>query len=213
MSENLQSITELGNPKKPHGEAGKEMLSDMNEHHSAVTAWGIGFLELCGKERVLDIGCGGGAALKRMASQITSGHLTGVDYSPLSVEMSRKHNADAISDGKMDITSGSVEALPFDNESFDRIITVESFYFWPDPDKDLREVFRVLAKGGKFLIVADINGDAQLTTEEEANVRKYELFNPTASQLRDMLANAGFSDIAIHKKEGTNWICAEGNKQ
>ena len=41
-----KSVTELGNPKKPHGNAGFEMLKGMNEHHSPVTEWALGFFKV-----------------------------------------------------------------------------------------------------------------------------------------------------------------------
>ena len=137
-------ITELGNPAKPQGDVGKLMLSRMNDDHYDVTTWALSFFSFNEMDNVLDIGCGGGITLKRMADNIISGHLTGVDYSETSVAMSTETNADNIISGKMDIIKASVEAMPFSAESFDKIITVESFYFWPNPVENLKEVRRVL---------------------------------------------------------------------
>lgn len=215
MSENTEknpTVTELGDPRKPHGSAGEEMLRGMNEHHYAVTGWALDFLDIREDSRVLDIGCGGGETLRRMAERVKSGHLTGADYSPLSVRLSTELNRNSIDSGKMDVVNASVSDLPFDDNSFDRIITVESFYFWPDPADDLREVYRVLDKDGIFLITADINGDARLSDEDVENIEKYGLFNPTVQQFRELLEGAGFRDVDIHTKEGTSWICAEGRK-
>ena len=206
------SITELGDPSKPHGEAGAEMLSGMNEHHYEVTGWGLSFLELRKDSRVLDIGCGGGETLRRMSEKVTEGSLTGADHSPLSVKMSLEHNHEAVSAGRLNVFEASVGELPFADDSFDRIITVESFYFWEDPANDLKEVYRVLDERGIFLIVADINGDAELSEEDLANIRKYSLYNPTSAELEVLLTQAGFSSVKIHKKGGTSWICAEGRK-
>lgn len=212
MSDNYEmSVTEQGNPAKPQGLAGEEMLTRMNVSHYDVTGWAMDFLELSGSENVLDIGCGGGETLRRMA-QKTSGHLTGADYSPVSVKMSREHNAGIISSGRMDIIEASVEKLPFDSNNFDRIITVESFYFWDNPPENLKEVHRVLAENGIFLIVADIYGGAELSENEIKNIRKYNLYNPTPEEFEKLLINAGFTDVKIHTKSGTNWICAEGRK-
>ena len=212
MSEERRSITEQGNPRKPQGSAGKEMLMGMNEHHGPVTAWGIGHFQFTGSERVLDIGCGGGAALRRMAEKVPSGHLTGVDYSKVSIALTSECNADLISQGRLNVVQGIVSALPFEDNSFDRIITVESFYFWENPESDLREVLRVLDKGGTFLIVADIHGDAELDDVSIENILKYSLFNPTLDQLRQLLEGAGFTDVQVHTQPGTTWVCAEGHK-
>ena len=206
------SVTELGNPRKPQGTAGEMMLSSMNEHHSAVTDWALGFLDIKANSRTLDIGCGGGATLAKIASETGTGHVTGIDYSEVSVRMSSQTNQQSIAEGKMDIFEGSVEKLPFCDNQFDRIITVESFYFWPEPQENLKEVLRVLDRGGIFLIVADINGDAELTDEDKDNIEKYNLYNPGIDEFRRLLENAGFTDVTVHTKAGTNWVCAEGRK-
>lgn len=212
MSEEKKSITELGDPRKPHGEAGAEMLKGMNEHHYAVTGWALGFFEFNENDRILDIGCGGGETLRRMSEKTENGTLTGLDYSKLSVKLSIEKNKEDIESGKMNIIEESVEKMPFDDNSFDKIITVESFYFWPDPAENLREVYRVLDKGGKFLIVADINGDADLDEKDIEGIEKFRLYNPTLKEFHDLLEKAGFKDIKIHTQAGEKWVCAEGNK-
>lgn len=83
------------------GEAGEQMLARMNDH-GPLTAWGSHFT-WHGDEAVLDIGCGGGANLKRMSEHVTTGHLTGIDYSETSVRTSLQTNANAIEAGKMDV--------------------------------------------------------------------------------------------------------------
>ena len=174
-----EEVTRIGNPRKPEGTEGEEMLERMNQSHYEVTGWALSYWEMQEDDRVLDIGCGGGATLHRMAEKVTSGHVTGVDYSAVSVETSRRNNEKNISSGKMDVLEGSVENLPFADDSFDKIITVESFYFWPDPQENLKEVRRVLKSGGTFLLVADIYQNGNLTEREKENIRTYHLFYPT----------------------------------
>jgi len=212
MNEKKVSVTELGNPRKPHGEAGIEMLDGMNKRHYAVTGWALEFFSFNANDNVLDIGCGGGETIHRIAENIIGGKVIGVDYSPLSVELSIKRNSEFIECGKVSITEASVEKLPFDDNSFDKIITVESFYFWPDPQENLKEVYRVLKEDGKFLIVADINGDADLDEADLEGIKKYDLFNPTLEQFRELLENSGFKEVNVHTKPGEKWVCAEGNK-
>lgn len=206
------SVTEMGNPAKPQGRAGAEMLERMSESHSPVTDWALSHLEISGNERILDIGCGGGAALKKMSSKITTGSLTGADYSEVSVEVSSRNNIEDIESGKMKIVHASVDLLPFDDDAFDIIYTIESFYFWSNPAENLKEVRRVLAEKGVFLIVADIYGDAELSRESRESVRKYGLFNPTVDEFRQLLLQAGFSNVKIHTNKGTTWICTESRK-
>jgi len=205
-------ITRKGNPRKPQGPEGKEMLQRMSESHRDVTKWALDFFEYQENDWVLDIGCGGGAALARMSERIGSGHLTGVDYSEVSVNLSRERNAEDIKNGKMEIVKASVEKLPFPDESFDKIVTIESFYFWPDPVDNLREVLRTLKKGGTFLLVADIYQKEDLPQKARENVAEYQLFNPTKEEFQKLLEQAGFDQIIIHTLEGEDWICVEGSK-
>lgn len=209
-SEDREEITRKGNPRKPQGKEGVMMLQRMNESHFSVTGWALGFLELRGDDYVLDIGCGGGATLRRISEHIQTGHLTGVDYSEVSVKVSRELNEEDICSGKMEIIEASVEKLPFENEKFDKIVTVESFYFWPNPQENLKEVYRVLKKGGVFLLIADIYQKDGLEEKVLENIWEYQLFNPTPDEFEGMFREAGFSEVKIHTKEGEDWICVEG---
>lgn len=207
------AVTEAGNPAKPEGEEGIRMLARMNEEHAGVTDWALSLWHIDQDDVILDVGCGAGGALRKMSLAMGDdgfGELAGVDYSPLSVAEAGKTNAEDIKSSKMEILEASVDALPFAGERFDKVITIESFYFWPDPEKDLKEVLRVLKKGGQFFLVADIYGNADLTEHEKENVALYDLRNPTDREFEELLNKAGFSKVIVHKKEGTNWICVEG---
>ncbi len=211
-NKNEKAITAAGNPAKPTGEAGEQMLARMNESHGPLTAWGLSHFTWRGDETVLDIGCGGGANLKRMSSHVTTGHLTGVDYSETSVQTSRQTNEEAIKAGKMDVSQGSVEKLPFTDDSFDKITTVESFYFWPDPPENLKEVSRVLKKGGTFLLIAEIYERPDLSPATRENIKHYNLYNPTPETFEDIFRNAGFTAVKLHIEPKEGWICVEGTK-
>ncbi len=207
-----EEITRIGNPRKPQGDEGEQMLRRMNDSHAALTQWALDFFRFQESDQVLDIGCGGGATLARMAKHIETGHLTGVDYSPVSVALSREWNAADIHVGKMEILEASVESLPFEQERFDKIITVESFYFWPNPAENLKEVLRVLKKDGVFLLAADIYQKEGLSKETMENIQKYSLFNPTQQEFCTLFEQAGFSQIKPHTLSGTDWICVEGTR-
>ena len=207
-----EEITQIGNPGKPRGEEGAQMLLRMNSSHFQVTDWALSFLRFREEDSVLDIGCGGGAALKRISRLVPDGHLTGVDYSDVSVKMSQEMNREEIRRGKTEILKASVEKLPFEKNCFDKIITVESFYFWPDPAENLKEVLRILKVGGVFLLVADIYQKEGLSDSALENIARYQLFNPTLEEYHMLFKQAGFSDIKIHTEEVTDWIGVEGIK-
>ena len=207
-----KKLTDAGNPAKPTGKAGADMLRYMNEEHSDLTLWALDLLDYDNKDRVLDVGCGGGATLRLLRERIPDGHLTGVDYSDVSVTLSRELNADLIATGKMEIVAGSVTNLPFENDSFNKIVTVESFYFWPDPVECLREVQRVLIPQGVFLLVSEIYERPDLTPHCRRNISKYNMNVPGIDEFTDLFDSAGFSRTTVHTKDGEFWIAVEGVK-
>ena len=88
------------NTRKPVGLGGKIMVATMNLGHSPVARWGLCFLELTLDAKVLDCGCGGGANIKRLLKKCPEGIVKGIDYSPVSVEKSKKVNEAAIAEGR-----------------------------------------------------------------------------------------------------------------
>ncbi len=206
-------MSDLGNPRKPEGKAGSDMLHRMNESHYEMTGWGLEYLHFKAEDKILDIGCGGGMTLNRISKKVTQGHLTGIDYSEVSVAESKELNADLIAKGRMEIVEGSVEALPFADKSFDKIVTVESFYFWPDPPENLKEVFRVLKADGHFLLIAEVYNGANLSDHDKDNIQKYELFNPTIDEFHRYFEAAGFTDVKAHTIAGHCWVAVEGKKE
>ena len=87
------------NTRKPVGLGGKLMVAMMNVGHSAVARWGLQFLNAAPDAKVLDCGCGGGANMKRLLKKCPQGIVKGIDYSPVSVEKSKKVNGAAIAGG------------------------------------------------------------------------------------------------------------------
>ena len=211
-----RAVTEAGNPGNPQGTYGEKMLERMNRSHADVTMWALDQLAYKAGERALDIGCGGGATMERLARRIAAaggaGHVSGIDHSEVSCEASRQYNRDAIQAGQMDVACASVESLPFRDNTFDIVTTVESFYFWPDPEASLKEVARVVKPGGHFLLVADVYRTPGLAKSTLENIEHYHLTVLTPEEYEKLLLGAGFSRAETHLKAGTTWIAVEGVK-
>lgn len=203
-------VTAEGNPRRPEGEAGRAMLARMNESHAYLVDWGLACIELHAGDTVLDIGCGGGNTLARIAERVTEGHLVGIDYAETSVEASRAFNAALVAAGRMEILHGSVESLPFEDGHFDAVVTVESFYFWPNPEECLKEVARVVKKGGTFLLLAEIYERNDLPESIREKIAGYQLTNPTPEEFERLFRAAGFAAVETHFKDGEYWIAVRG---
>jgi SAM-dependent methyltransferase len=104
-------------------------------------------------DSVIEIGCGPGmgirAALKRVGK---GGFVAGIDQSPLAAHFAAHVAHNATLSGRAAILRSDVTDLPFRDLMFDGAFTVNSFQFWPDPARGLREIARVLAPGGRLVI-------------------------------------------------------------
>ena len=196
------------NTRKPEGFGGKIMVAMMNVGHSAVARWGLQFLELAPDAMVLDCGCGGGANIKRLLKKYPQGIVKGIDYSPVSVEKSKKVNEAAVTKRRCDVLCASVAELPFEPEQFDAVTAFETVYFWPDLPQCFREVYRVLKPGGTFLICNESNGDSDKDEKWTEIIGGMTIYKD--AELKAYLEQAGFHEVQIHKKK--SWLCITARK-
>ena len=113
------------NTCKPEGLGGKIMVTTMNiGGHAALAKWGLSHLTLKDGLTILEIGCGGGANVSRLLKRCPNGRVTGVDYSVVSVEKSKKVNAKAIRAGRCSIQCENVRNLSFADGTFDLATTL-----------------------------------------------------------------------------------------
>ena len=197
------------NTRKPIGLGGKIMVTMMNLGHSPVARWGLRFLELTPDAKVLDCGCGGGANIKRLLKKCPQGVVKGIDYSPVSVEKSKRVNETAVTKGRCDVLRASVAELPFESEQFDAVTAFETVYFWPDLPQCFREVWRVLKSGGTFLICNESNGDTDKDEKWTEIIGGMTIYKDI--ELKSCLEQADFFDVQIHKKK--TWLCVTARKR
>ena len=197
------------NTRNPVGLGGKVMVALMNLGHSPVARWGLRFLELTPDAEVLDCGCGGGANIKRLLKLCPKGTVWGIDYSPVSVEKSKRVNEAAVTKGRCDVLRASVTELPFESEQFNAVTAFETVYFWPDLPQCFREVWRVLKSGGTFLICNESNGDTDKDEKWTEIIGGMTIYKDI--ELKSCLEQAGFFDVQIHKKK--SWLCVTARKR
>ena len=198
------------NTRKPVGFGGKIMVAMMNVGHSAVARWGLQFLNAAPDAKVLDCGCGGGANMKRLLKKCPQGIVKGIDYSPVSVEKTKKVNETAIAEGRCAVLQGSVADMVFADNWFDTITAFETVYFWPDLPQCFREVYRVLKPGGIFFICNEANGETTKDDKWTQIIDGMAIYTDTA--LKEYLEKAGFCQIQSHKNK-KGWLCVMAQKR
>jgi ubiquinone/menaquinone biosynthesis C-methylase UbiE len=186
----------------------------MNWSHSRLTDWGLTKITIEPHSTILDVGCGGGRTVSKLAAIATQGKVCGIDYSDESVAVSKKTNARWIDLGRVEIREGSVSRLPFSNDVFDLVTAVETHYFWPDLAADTREVLRVLKPGGALIMIAEAYKGAKTAAGKLA-----EKFLPLAGMAllsvdehRELFTTAGYGDVQVIEEAANGWICSIGRK-
>ena len=202
--------------RKPSGLFGRLILWDMNRHHDKLTDWGLSHVSIKPSDKILDVGCGGGRTINKLAEMANAGKVYGIDYSDDSVAAARRGNAGWIDIGRVEIQGGSVSQLPFADNTFDLVTAIETHLFWPDLVNDFREILRVLKPGGPLLIVAEIyRGGKHLEGVRKKIFDKHlaaKMNLLTPDEHRELFTNAGFSGVQIFEELDKGWICATGRK-
>ena len=180
---------------RPEGFLGRLMLRFMNFGHAPLTNWGLSLVEIHDGWTMLDIGCGGGATLKRLLKRSKGARVYGIDISAESVAKAKKVNAEVL-DKQVFVTQGSAEKLPYENNQFDLVTAVETVYFWPNLPNCLQEVKRVMKPGGRFAIMVEVLESDSVWTDVVEGMTAY-----SPEQLKEMLDGAGFVKTELYRKK------------
>lgn len=177
-----------------------EKYSNYNQTTDSETLKAIGQLN---GEKVLDLACGTGNLLKELKARFPSTQLTGVDQSSGMLQIARDKLDESIS-----LYQNSATSLDFANESFDLVITNSAFHFFPEQEKALQEIQRVLKTNGR-LVLTDWCKDFAFIKFYDWYLRslKSSYSNSlSSSEMTRRLNNANFQIESLHKfKIGYTW--------
>lgn len=199
--------------RKPSRWLGRFIVNDMNKRHAPLTDWGLSHVKIQKQWTILDIGCGGGRAVGELANAADAGNVYGLDYAQGSIAASRNYNQRLIANGRVHIEHGTVSNLPFSACMFDLVSAIETQYYWPDLQGDMREIFRVLKPGGKLLVIAENYKGGRFDWLEGPLMRI--LLGSSRLRPADQQAlfeAAGYLDIQIVEERKKGWICIVGTK-
>ncbi len=132
---------------RPHGRLGQLVASLLNRGNRTINLHVLGALEVAPRERVLELGFGGGVGLAILLAHEPSVRASGIDPSREMLQRCQRRFGDRVA-----LIEGTVDALPFADAAFDKVFGVNVSYFWSDMPRALAEVLRVLAPGGSFVL-------------------------------------------------------------
>lgn len=150
--------------------------------------------------RVLDVGCGTGTLTIEIAKRCPGGAVTGVDGDPEILRLAERKAAK--SNARVRLDHALASALPYPDESFDRVVSSLFFHHlsWPEKERAAREAFRVLRPGGE-LHVADWGRPSGLLMRAAfLPVQLLDGFDNTRDNVRgrlpELFEGAGFGDVS-----------------
>jgi len=195
---------------RPSGTLGDVIAGFMNIFNAAMNARTIDAMRIGPRDRVLEIGFGGGSNLAPLAVRAREGCVTGLDLSGDMVARARKSHRKLVASGRMALHQGSIQDMPFRAGDFDSACSVNNIYFWPDPAGALTEVKRVLKPGGAFVITfRPRSALGPLRLLAPGGFRFY-----SGEEIREMLESAGFTEVEAktHWRFPDFFVCAAGRK-
>lgn len=183
--EDLKEIaSQLSNPV---GEAGIKTGEFMNLSNANMIRRGFELLTIKKNDRILEIGPGNGFHVSELVNSTDGVEYCGVDISDTMISAAQRTNQILIEKGAVSFTKSDGNILPFSDNYFDKIVTVNTIYFWQNPAAYGTEIMRVLKPGGVFsLVFSDKNFMYQLP------FTKYIFTLYDKDLAHDLLMNSGF---------------------
>lgn len=197
--------------RHPKGFWGKRVLKEMNsDAHAALPEWTLDKFQINKEFRILDIGCGGGANIRRMLALEPTVTCTGIDISQLSLEKTLAENYPAYVDKRFVAIGGNAMQMPFAKEIFDVATAFETIYYWPSLDNGITEAMRVLKPNGIIVIANEMDGlspDNDNLAHAVGGMRIY-----TPAEIEQSMTEAGLESVKVWQDEERHFVCVIGKK-
>lgn len=179
---------------EPSGLGGRVIAGLMNRGNRAMNERALELLELREGKRVLEVGFGGGLVLDELLAR--GALVTGLDRAGDMVAAARRGRQGPLGEGRLTLLRGDVHSVPAPDASYDRILTVNTVYFWPELEVALAELGRVLAPEGRMVV-----GIRDPSAMRKVSRDVFTLRSPES--VRDAVEVAGFADVRLESKPGS----------
>jgi SAM-dependent methyltransferase len=199
--------------KRPTGSRGRVVAALMNQRHKALTLWGLTHVNIEPDYVILDVGCGGGKTVSRLAQRAVLGKVFGIDYSADMIEYSKKVNKKLIAENRVEIIEGAVEKMGFPDDFFDLVTAIETYYFWPSFPDALQEIKRVLKPDGKLLMANEMVKDGVYEVEHAEIIEKARVRLISLEEIRNIMQSVGFANVQVFTKVRSPWNAILAQKQ
>ena len=196
--------------KRPSGLFGRYVVPLMwNKRNRVLNNATLRHLQPQPDDRILEIGFGGGYLLSRLIKQTPKGLIAGIDKSDVVLSYCRAKFSRAIRTGKLELQQAGVNKLPYPDQHFSKICSVNSLFFWPNLHEGICEIFRVLTPDGLIVFT--------YTTKEELDRKRFppEVIHPyTDGEVIETLRTESFVDVSLehHHDHSKHFSLVSGRK-
>jgi SAM-dependent methyltransferase len=205
QEKNTSSEDQWSQYKCPTGDSGRKVAAKMNKGHWDLTTWGLKQVSIKSNFVILDVGCGGGKTISRLAKRADQGKVYGLDQCGDMIDYSRQINRNLIVQNRVEIVPGSIAKTSFKDEFFDLITAIETYYFWPNLAEAFREIKRILKKGGYVLIISEMIKDGTYEVEIAEIIAKTQVNLVPLQEMQRILHSEGFSNVKVYRKRKSDW--------
>lgn len=158
-------------------------------------------LDIHENDSILEIASGRGVGCALALEEFGPAKVCGIDMMPIQIERSKSYNADALRNyaDKLDYQIGTYSIIPYPNESFDKVFSVEAFVYFIDMDACMKELRRVSRRQAAFSTACVFATSSDIASEDwlhlfdrSGQATGFSIFDVTES-----LTKHGFSDINV----------------
>jgi ubiquinone/menaquinone biosynthesis C-methylase UbiE len=190
--------------ERPSGLLGRALVAVMAHETRALNDDVLRRLAVRPGDRILEVGFGHGRTLERAVTANPEARFAGVDHASEMVGLVARRCGALIEAGRLALRTGTSSALPWPAQSFEGVFAVHTIPFWPQPEKDLGEIGRVLTPGGRVVL-----GFRERSPEAEAAFPASVYHFWSSAEVSDLLTATGFAPL-LSRGPGTGLWIAEG---
>lgn len=167
----------------------------MREEHLYIAQKMIAQMSFAPDDKILDVGCGAGWLAGLLVDKVPRGQLVGMDVSDQMIHRARRAYAERVN---LMFIIGGVDDIPWDENFFNKAVSVEAAYYWPDPAHGFREILRVLQPSGQLWILINLYKENVYSHRwvEKLSLPVHLL---AATEWGEMLHQVGFIDIGYSR--------------
>lgn len=178
---------------KPEGDMGGEIGKFLAGRHNEQLAFVFEHLTVQPADHVLEIGFGPGEGIAEAVRLTPKGYVAGIDYSDVMLTMANERNHRAVMQEHVELMLGDAKELPYPDDSFDKIFSVNVFHFWAQPQRELAECMRVLKPGGRIVFYLT-HPSSLLPGMEDTGI--FIMREPV--EVASIFTQAGFKNVTHH---------------